>query len=66
LNPKVLADRKAIRLFFESKQELQIPGSTAFYNSFLQWNKQANGVESYNDVLLWALAYHAKKIHSVH
>lgn len=61
LNPKVLADRKSIRLFFEGKQDLQIPGSTAFYNTFLQWNQQANGVESYNDVLLWALAYEAKK-----
>ena len=61
LSPQVLADRKAIRMFFERKQELQIPGSTAFYNSFLQWNKQANGIESYNDVLLWALAYKAKK-----
>jgi hypothetical protein len=66
LNPKVLADRKAIKLFFERKQDLQIPGSTAFYNSFLQWNQQANGVESYNDVLLWALAYETKKIPSVY
>jgi hypothetical protein len=57
LDPKVIADRKAIRLFFERKQDLQIPGSTAFYDQFLQWNKQANGVESYNDVLLWALAF---------
>jgi len=23
----------------------------------LQWNKQAKGMESYDDVLLWALAY---------
>ena len=66
LSPKVLADRKAIRKFFERKQDLQIPGSTAFYNSFLQWNQQAKGVESYNDVLLWALAYEAKKIPSIH
>jgi hypothetical protein len=57
LDPKVIADRKAIRLFFERKQDLQIPGSAAFYDQFLQWNKQANGVESYNDVLLWALAF---------
>jgi hypothetical protein len=61
LDSKVIADRKAIRLFFEGKQDLQIPGSTAFYDQFLQWNKQANGVESYNDVLLWALAYQGKK-----
>ena len=57
LNPKVLADRKQIRDFFSRKQDLQIPGSTQLYNQFLQWNKQAKGIESYNDVLLWALAY---------
>lgn len=57
LNPKVLADRKQIRDFFVHKQDLQIPGSAQFYDQFLQWNKQAKGVESYNDVLLWALAY---------
>ncbi len=57
LNPKVLADRKQIRDFFSRKQDLQIPGSTQLYNQFLQWNKQAKGIESYNDVLLWSLAY---------
>lgn len=57
INPKVLADRKLIRDFFLRKQDIQIPGSTQLYSQFLQWNKQANGIESYNDVLLWALAY---------
>ena len=62
ISPIVLADRKQIRDFFTRKQDLQIPGSTQLYNQFLKWNKQANGVESYNDVLLWALAYTHKKI----
>jgi hypothetical protein len=61
LSPIVLADRKEIRDFFTRKQDLQIPGSTQLYNQFLKWNQQANGVESYNDVLLWALAYGHKK-----
>ena len=61
MNPKVLADRKQIREFFTRKQSLQIPGSTQLYNQFLLWNKQAKGIESYNDVLLWALAYRYKK-----
>jgi hypothetical protein len=65
LSPIVLADRKQIRDFFTRKQGLQIPGSTQLYNQFLKWNQQANGVESYNDVLLWALAYGHKKILSV-
>ena len=62
LNAKVLIDRKQIRDFFTRKQDMQIPGSTQLYNQFLQWNKQANGIESYNDVLLWALAY-KKHVH---
>ena len=61
LNPVVLSDRKGIRDFFTRKQDLQIPGSTQLYNQFLKWNQQTNGVESYNDVLLWALAYAHKK-----
>jgi hypothetical protein len=61
ISPIVLADRKQIRDFFTRKQNLQIPGSTQLYSEFLKWNQQANGVESYNDVLLWALAYGHKK-----
>ncbi len=60
LSALVLADRKKIKLFFLERQDLLIPASTTMYNQFLQWNKQANGIESYNDVLLWALAYRAK------
>jgi hypothetical protein len=61
LSPVVLTDRKQIRDFFTRKQDMQIPGTTQLYNQFLKWNQQANGVESYNDVLLWALAYAHKK-----
>jgi len=60
LSPKVLADRKKIKLFFLERQGLLIPASTSMYNQFLQWNKQSKGIESYNDVLLWALAYRSK------
>jgi len=61
MNPKVLADRKQIRDFFMRKQVVQIPGSAALYNQFLLWNKQTKGIESYDDVLLWALAFQNKK-----
>jgi hypothetical protein len=60
LSPKVLADRKKIKLFFLERQGLIIPASTSMYNQFLQWNKQTKGIESYNDVLLWTLAYRSK------
>jgi len=60
LSAKVLEDRKKIKLFFLERQGLLIPASTSMYNQFLQWNKQSKGIESYNDVLLWALAYRSK------
>jgi hypothetical protein len=61
ISPVVLSDRKKIRSFFMRKQDLLIPGSTQLYDQFLQWNRQAKGIESYNDVLLWALVYQHKK-----
>jgi len=61
LNPQVIADRREIRNFFLQKQDLQIQGTSEMYNQFLIWNKQVKGIESYNDVLLWVLAYESKK-----
>jgi hypothetical protein len=57
LNPKVIADRREIKNFYLQKQDLQIQGTSEMYNQFLIWNKQVKGIESYNDVLLWVLAY---------
>jgi hypothetical protein len=57
LSPQVLKDRLEIKQFFRAHQGKMIPGSTALYDQFLQWNKQAKGIDSYNDVLLWAMAY---------
>ncbi len=61
LSPQVLADRKEIKSFFLKKQDLQIQGSSEMYNQFLKWNHQIKGIDSYNDVLLWVLAYKSKK-----
>jgi hypothetical protein len=57
LAPIVLEDRKRIRQFYAQSQKQLLPGSTEFYNQFLQWNRQSKGIQSYNDVLLWVLAY---------
>ncbi|MEI6151549.1 MAG: DUF3810 family protein [Chitinophagia bacterium] len=57
LNTKVIGDRKKIKDFFIQRQHLLIPASTSVYDQFLQWNKQANGIKSYDEVLLWVLAY---------
>lgn len=66
LSAQVLEDRRVIKTFFRKKQDLQISGTEEMYNQFLIWNQQTKGIESYNDVLLWVLAYRAKKIPSFH
>jgi len=57
LDPKVYRDRKLIKDFFNQRQHLLIPASSSLYDQFLQWNKQAKGIKSYDEVLLWVLAY---------
>jgi hypothetical protein len=61
LDPKVIGDRKKIKDFFIQRQHLLIPASTSLYDQFLQWNKQAKGIKSYDEVLLWVLAYNKSK-----
>ncbi len=57
LSPIVLKDRQFIKAFFAERESKRVPGSEKIYDQFLRWNKQAKGIDSYNDVLLWALAY---------
>jgi hypothetical protein len=61
LDPKVIEDRKKIIDFFIQRQQLLLPASTSLYDQFLQWNKQAKGIKSYDEVLLWVLAYNKSK-----
>jgi hypothetical protein len=57
LSPQVLKDRQDIRAFFLARESKRIPGSEKMYDQFLKWNKQAKGIDSYNEVLIWAIAY---------
>ena len=61
LDAKVIGDRKKIKDFFIQRQHLLIPASTSLYDQFLQWNEQAKGIKSYDEVLLWVLAYNKSK-----
>ncbi len=61
LDPKVIGDRKKIKDFFIQRQHLLIPASTSLYDQFLQLNKQEKGIKSYDEVLLWVLAYNKSK-----
>ena len=63
LSPSVIRDRLKIKAFFMERSGLLIPVSTTLYDQFLQLNKQTKGIESYNDVVLWALAYRKKHPH---
>ena len=63
LSPSVIRDRLKIKAFFMERSGLLIPASTTLYDQFLQLNKQTKGIESYNDVVLWALAYRKKHPH---
>jgi hypothetical protein len=60
LAPNVLEDRRKIKAFFMERSGRLIPASVSIYDQFLQLNKQVKGIQSYNDVLLWALAYRAQ------
>lgn len=64
VSPKVLEDRKQIRAFFAKSQGTRIPGTDKLYDQFLQWNNQAKGLESYDDVIRWVLAYRKTKTDS--
>lgn len=64
VSPKVLEDRKQIRAFFAKRQDARIPGTDKLYDQFLQWNNQAKGLESYDDVIRWVLAYRKSKTDS--
>jgi len=64
VSPKVLADRQKIKAFFASRQDDRIPGSDKLYDQFLLWNNQAKGLESYDDVIRWVLAFNATKTDS--
>ena len=61
LNAKVIEDKKKIKDFFIQRQQLLLPASTSLYDQFLQWNQQAKGIKSYDEVLLWVLAFYKSK-----
>ena len=64
LSPKVLEDRKQIKAFFAKSQDARIAGTDKLYDQFLQWNNQSKGLESYDDVIRWILAYRKTKTDS--
>ena len=64
VSPKVLADRQKIKQFFAARKDQRIPGSDQLYDQFLKWNNQSKGIDSYDEVIRWVLAYNATKTDS--
>jgi len=60
LDSLVIKDRKAIRAFFQKRQNRLSPAVTSMYDQYLKLNKQAAGIDSYNEVIGWLIAYQQK------
>ena len=60
LDSLVINDRKKIRAFFYNEENKISPAMSAMYNQYLKFNMQQRGVESYNEVIGWLLAYQKK------
>lgn len=60
LDSLVKKDRKDIREFFLQRQNQVAPVSSDLYDQFLKWNKQLAGINSYDEVISWLIAYKKK------
>ena len=60
LDRLVIKDRKEIRSFFQKRQNRLSPTATNIYDQYLKLNKQAAGIDSYNAVIGWLIAYQQK------
>lgn len=57
LNEKVIRDRKAVKQFFYNEENSISPVMSSMYNQYLKFNLQNEGIESYNEVIGWLIAY---------
>ncbi|MDE3235409.1 MAG: DUF3810 domain-containing protein [Bacteroidota bacterium] len=57
LDSLVRKDRKEIRAFFRKRDNTMAPAMSMLYDQYLKLNQQAEGIESYNEVIGWLLAY---------
>jgi hypothetical protein len=60
LDSLVKKDRLAIRTFFSKRKNRVSPLASNLYDQFLKMNKQGAGIQSYNDVVGWLIAYQKK------
>jgi hypothetical protein len=60
LDTLVKKERKEIREFFRRKHKAVTPAFTNLYDQYLKLNNQEKGVESYDQVIGWLIAYKKK------
>ena len=60
LDSLVRKDRKEIRQFFQKRKNNISPAFNSMYDQYLKLNKQAAGIDSYDDVIAWLIAYKKK------
>lgn len=60
LDTLVKKDRKEIREFFYKRRNRISPAVSGLYDQYLKLNKQTEGVNSYNEVVGWLIAYRKK------
>jgi hypothetical protein len=64
LDSLVKEDLRQIRVFFMGQQNKVSPVMNSLYNQYLKANQQAAGINSYNEVIGWLIAYY-KKYHTL-
>jgi hypothetical protein len=60
LDTLVKKDRREIREFFNKRKNRISPAVSGLYDQYLKLNKQSQGVNSYNEVIGWLIAYQKK------
>jgi hypothetical protein len=60
LHPRVKQDRQTERLWRFKRRNRVAPVISDFYDSYLRMNNQPNGVQTYNEVIAWLIAYMKK------
>ncbi|RYY64713.1 MAG: DUF3810 domain-containing protein, partial [Chitinophagaceae bacterium] len=56
-HPRVRSDYKAYREYLLQKQNAMEPLVSKFYDGYLRFNNQEHGLETYDEVVQWLLAY---------
>lgn len=60
LDTLVKKERREVREFFFKRKNRISPAVSSMYDQYLKMNKQGKGIESYNEVIGWLIAYRKK------